>query len=133
MSTLTKPERLARANAFIAFIANTGTRKFRHAGVISQFALNSHSVIFIQGDVLSGRRSFAVVHLNMSFRDGPLMLDLVWALYDYIRHGDWLTSFRLGPFPQWRDGGDPWGYGADMPRVRDEAQRLGLCEVQLLV
>jgi hypothetical protein len=41
--------------------------------------------------------------------------------------GTMMSARVFGPFPGWLSDGDPWGYGEDMERVREEAVRLGIC------
>jgi hypothetical protein len=117
-------ERLERANRLIHFVANCGLRRFRHAGMVSRFDIKKDTIWWVEGTV-GGEKWLGMVTLNLEFSDGPLMLGFVRALNRYIREGDRFRAL-LGPFPQWRDGGDPWGYGDNMTLIRERAVELGI-------
>lgn len=120
--------RVERANTLIMFIANCGLRKFWHAGMVSRFGMVNETLWFYEGRV-GGVRKMGTIDLGWAFSDGPILLQFVRNLNRYIREGDKFYSV-LGPFPIWKDGGDPWGYGADMALVRERAIELGIYEVQ---
>lgn len=73
-------------------------------------------------------RKFILVRLNdqwPGFSDGGTLRGLVRAMAHYIETGDVIVlNWRFGPFYDWDCGGDPWGYGDDMPKVRAEALEI---------
>ena len=58
------------------------------------------------------------------FSDGGTLLSLLRNLRDFIVHGDLIKIGHFGPFPDWICGGDPWGYGDDMPLLRAKVEAL---------
>ena len=60
------------------------------------------------------------------FSGGGTVKALTSALAEHIKTGDQMPSHYLGPWPDWMQVGDPWGYGEDMALVRREARALDI-------
>ena len=58
------------------------------------------------------------------FNDGGTLRDLVKHFAEHIETGKPINPRYFGPYPEWSCGGDPWGYGEDMVRVREEIAAL---------
>lgn len=54
-----------------------------------------------------------------NFSDGGTLRSIVESLANYIRGGYEIPMRMFGPWPEWSCGGDLWGYGDDMQKVRD--------------
>lgn len=134
---IARTHRLVMANGVIAIIATHGRRFFSENGDrmprISTPRLSRFD--FIDGrlwftDKYTGKRIF--VHYEPTvrcgrwrgFSQGGTLQSLVKLLRDYILNGDEGFVGALGPWPEWMCGGDLWGYGEDMEKVRGEVQRL---------
>lgn len=61
-----------------------------------------------------------------AFSNGGTLRSLVDALKIYVMSGETLRATTFGPWPDWISGGDPWGYGSDIHRVRQAALDLGI-------
>ena len=115
---LLKAARLEHANAAILEISKYGRRFFHHEGRVSRFTLAASGHLFYI-DKYRGSR-LHVDHLgSWKFSDGGTLRALVEDLRDYIRTGQPINSWCLGPWPKWICRGDMWGYGADMQKLRD--------------
>jgi hypothetical protein len=71
------------------------------------------------------RKPILVRHRDWhGFSDGGTLHSLVRHFAHYIEGGANIVMGAFGPWPEWRCGGDPWGYGDDMQRVRDEIAKI---------
>lgn len=125
-NTAAKHERAERASQLLAAIAGCGRHFFRHEGRVSRFAVNEKTghVWFVD----AWREARIYTHYSgrwRGFSEGGTLRWLVQALVAYIVTGD-PPRLGLGPWPADLCGGDLWGYGADMVKVRQAAVELGL-------
>jgi hypothetical protein len=61
------------------------------------------------------------------FSDGGTLWSLCRDLRDWILgKKDSFSSGHFGPWAEWICGGDPWAYGEDMEKVRQEVRALML-------
>lgn len=58
------------------------------------------------------------------FSDGGTLRSLIEHFGRFITGGANIENRLFGPWPEWICGGDPWGYGDDMKKVRDEIAKL---------
>ena len=126
-----KTGRVDLANEIIRIISQHGRRFFSLSAErreplpesedrISRFELDARGRIWFI-DKWSQRKIYTAYRYRWRhFSEGGTLRELVNSLRDYIRTGEGLgvLSLRLGPFPEWLCGGDPWGYGADMGTMR---------------
>lgn len=121
-----KSQRADVANQMLEAIAGCGRRFFSHSGNTSRFEVDGRGRIwFIDG--YKGRRIYTHYKYNWrGFTEGGTLRTLVERLRDFIRDGSKLPATIFGPWPEWVCGGDLWAYGADMAKVREAAQRLGI-------
>jgi len=122
-----KLTRLGRANALLIEIASCGRRFFHHKGRVSQLDLDERGRVWLV-DKWTGNRIYThYAYLWRGFSEGGTLRELVCKLRDYIVRGDLLPPLALGPYhSEMINGGDIWGYGEDMERVRAAARRLGV-------
>jgi hypothetical protein len=67
------------------------------------------------------RKPILVRHQDWpGFSDGGTLRDLIRHLGAYISQAHPINMRYFGPWPQWSCGGDLWGYGNDMQKVRDD-------------
>jgi len=124
--SLAKEERLQRANDMLEAIASCGRRFFHHEGRVSRLERDPRGKIWFI-DCWSEKRIYThYVFRWRGFSQGGTMKDLVKALRDFVVHGKQLHPRAFGPWPDWYCGGDLWGYGGDMEKVRSAALRLGI-------
>lgn len=125
-SSKSKPERVALVNALLVEIGACGRRFFARSDRQARFELDPKGRIWFVDDY--SNRPIYTHHTRDSWRGfshGGTLRDLVIALRDFIRTGQPIVG-HFGPWPQSTCGGDLWGYGEDMQRVRDAADRLGI-------
>jgi hypothetical protein len=72
------------------------------------------------------RKPILVRHRDWpGFSDGGTLRSLIQHFAHYIEVGAGIVTGAFGPWPEWRCGGDPWGYGGDgMQKVRAEITAL---------
>jgi hypothetical protein len=118
-----REERLEIVNEFLGVIGSCGRGFFCRNGVLCWMYQDYRGRIWF---VDSWRGDETYTHREGRWRkfcSGGTMKQLVESLRDYV-----LTGKQLGPrhffWPDWVCGGDLWGYGDDMERVRAAALRL---------
>lgn len=123
----TKAERLADANELILQISMHG-RKFFYSPLrnrVARFEISLDGKLWFRDDWTGGRVYVAYRGRWRNFSHGGTLRRLVEDLAAYIRTGERISSAHLGPWPEWVNGGDLWGYGSDaMEALRDAAQAL---------
>lgn len=128
---------MAAANALLRAIASTGRRFFWYRDErgtpveerVGQFVKldDSWRLWFVDA------YSQTPVYLHQpswrgwrGFTNGGTMKRLIEHLRDFIRHGTPVPASEFGPWPDFVCGGDLWGYGADMEKIRAQAAVLGV-------
>lgn len=122
------PERLSTANAIIRVIGSRG-RHFlsensdRRTPVpnpfFAHFEVDKRLEIWFV-DRYSRKANLVRLSDWPHFSDGGTLRSLVEHLSAFIRGGARINMRAFGPWPEWVCGGDLWGYGADMEKVRAE-------------
>lgn len=120
-------ERLAKANELLGVIAGTGRRTFSHQGNVARFELDARSRVWFIDDY-TRRRIYTHCPWGewRGFTHGGTMRVLLIWMQKYILWGNSFPASQFGPWPKWVCGGDLWGYGDDMQKIRDAAWRLGM-------
>lgn len=121
---MTKYHRVGDANIVIRAIASHGRQFFysREADRFGEFMIDlTGSIRFI--DDHTGARVRLVKHGKWrGFHNGGTCRAIVEALAEYIRSGKPMSRGFFGPWPEWINDGDLWGYGAEeMEKVRRDA------------
>jgi len=124
-----KAQRAALMNAIIYEVATTGRRFFSHASNISYLELDARGRVWFV-DSYTERRIYT--HYSQRWRgftNGGTMRALVQTMRDFItgaREGATADAVmgHFGPWPDWYNGGDPWGYGEAMPSLRERVRVL---------
>lgn len=71
------------------------------------------------------RKPILVRHRDWDgWSDGGTLRSLVEHFANYIRGGSQINKKLFGPYPDWVCGGDLWGYGDDMQKVRDGIAKI---------
>jgi hypothetical protein len=128
-----KRERAVIANAIICAIASHGRRFFSLSadkpGIVegdrtSYFTVDDRGRVWFT-DKWSRKRIYTYNGTWHGFSEGGTLRSVVEMLRDYITGKlDKVDMRYFGPFQEWRCGGDPWGYGADMQKARDEIAEI---------
>lgn len=116
--------RLRQVNDLLRVIASTGRRFFCHAGRIARLELTDRGVVWFI-DHYDGARVYT--HYDgqwKGFTAGGTMRSLIGQLRDYVKTGQKLYPYTFGPWPKWQCGGDLWGYGKAMRKVREAGAPL---------
>jgi hypothetical protein len=121
MNKTGKQLRIEKANEVIRIIASHGRKFFSHNSEIGHFVANERGQLFF---VDSYTKKPVYVQYRgdwIGFTEGGTLRTLVEMLRDYItgKRED-IAMGCFGPWPAWYCDGDPWGYGAEMERVRLE-------------
>lgn len=124
--TTDRNERLEAANEMLRDVASCGRKFFAYQDRVSRFELDGCSRIWFIDKYTQKRIYVQYKGRWKGFSDGGTLRALVERLRNFITQGDRLPSGIFGPWPEWVCGGDLWGYGKDMPTVRESAQRLGI-------
>jgi len=131
MDLKARQERLDAANSIIAEIAGCGRKFFLHSGKVSKLEMDKRGRLWFV-DSYEGYRTY--LHYSgqwRKFHNGGTLRNLVEYLRDFVLHGNALPARIFGPWPNWRNGGDIWGYGKDnMESIRAKALELGLLRAQ---
>ncbi len=117
--------RAIEVNKLLSVIAQCGRRFFFHKGVVSSVEVDARGLVWFV-DSYTKKRIYT--HRSgkwRGFSNGGTLRRLTENLRDYIMHGT-PQRLNLGPWPQEYCGGDLWGYGDEMNKVRDAAFRLGI-------
>jgi hypothetical protein len=125
-------ERLNTANAIIRVIGSYG-RHFLSENSDRQTLVTDPFFAYFKVDGRNElwyvdrytRKPILVRHQEWpGFSDGGTLHSLVAHLGRFIKGGSDVVMRAFGPWPEWICGGDPWGYGDDMQKVRDEIATL---------
>lgn len=121
--------RLNEANTLIMVIAARGRHFFRKLdGATSRFELDNRGRLWwvdrCGGRIWTHQQSW---YGSYRFTEGGSLGFLMEQLGGYIMTGRPVNPGHFGPWPEWNNAGDPWGYGADMEVVRTAARNLGVC------
>ena len=124
-----RQHRVEVANAMIECIANHGRGFFRYKNRAGHFGLDHRGHLFFR-DAFSQRDTFIRRGWKNTrgVTEGGTMMALMDDLARFIRTGEAIRAGHFGPWPDWYCGGDLWGYGEDMERVRLAARLLGIVE-----
>lgn len=120
---------MGRANQLLDAIAGCGRHFFRHDNQVSRLMFDRQQRICFW-DAYTKRHIYPVNGRRWrGFTEGGTLRRLVQHLVVFVRHGT-PVPFRnsFGPWHQDFCGGDVWGYGEDMEKVRQAAIDLGLVE-----
>jgi hypothetical protein len=135
MDIETRNARVAMANRAIEIIASHGRkffslhadgRKTEEPERLSRFELRQNGRLFFI-DKYTQRPIYVAYRLGRwrGFSDGGTLRALVEELADWIngKCNDFPLN-HLGPWPEWICGGDLWGYGEEMAKVREQITEL---------
>ncbi len=123
--TLSPGSRLDIANGLLETIATFGRRFFSHDGRVARLELDHRGRVWFH-DHYTGLRIYThYAGRWRGFTSGGTMRSLIENLRDYIKRGERLHPMVFGPWPDWFCGGDLWGYGDDMEKVRTKARDTG--------
>jgi hypothetical protein len=127
---LVRVERVNAVNKMIKAIADCGRRFFYYKDKdrYAQIEMDSRGRIWWIDDYTNERIYTHYKYDWQGFSHGGTMRGLVEAFRDHITKGTPVPSRAFGPWPEWYCGGDLWGYGDDIKKVRDAALKLGIIE-----
>lgn len=128
-----KAERLEKVNAMIRVMGSCG-RRFFYSLRYDRFArmeIDSRGKVWFVDDY-SGHRIYTHYERGSwrKFSHGGTMRALVIAFRKFIQQGTPVPAGSFGPWPDWYCGGDLWGYGDDMVKVRSKAIALGIVKLK---
>ena len=126
MTLIGEDDRLKRVNELIGVIASCGRRFFKTGDRVARLEIDSNRRIWFVDDH-RGIRVFT--HRKgewRKFSNGGTLKRLIERLRDFVKLDRTLPEMTFGPWPDVICDGDLWGYGDDMEKVRDAAQRLGI-------
>lgn len=115
-----KRERAEHANAVIEAIARHGRRFFRdrESGRVSHFEIDYRTGMLWWRNSWGDKRVYILRDGEWrGFHNGGTLKALVSALRDYIRTGVPINAYHFGPWHNWSDDDDLWGYGRDAIRA----------------
>lgn len=125
-----KLNRLQKVNKLIREIADCGRRFFysKSNNRYAQMEIDKNGKIWFIDDY-TGKRIYTHCIKWKGFSHGGTLKGLIELFRDYIGHNKQINPANFGPWPDWCCGGDLWGYGDDMEKVRNAAIiALGLIE-----
>lgn len=114
-----KAQRVDEANKVIAAIAEHGRQFFYHKGRVSRFEIDWQGRVWFRDKYTNRRVSLHRWSSMKGFTEGGTLATLVRDLHHFIRTGEPIRRTHFGPWPGWLCDGDLWGYGDDMPKVRE--------------
>lgn len=124
--------RVITANRLIGIVASHGRHFFsensdRREPVDNPFV--AHFTVDKNGELWfvdkHTRKPILVRHQEWpGFSEGGTLRSIVEHLARHITEGYPINISYFSPSPNWACGGDSWGYGADMPKVRDQVQAI---------
>ena len=121
-----RQRRLLAVNELLKTIAGCGRKFFLHKGRVSYFELGEKGRIwFIDGYALDRIYPYGNSAWK-GFSEGGTLRQMVVYLRGFILAGTPLPVGFLGPWPPDYCNGDLWGYGADMAKIRTQAQETGI-------
>ena len=118
--------RLSHANELLRVIASCGRRLFHYEGRVGQLEQDVRKRLWFRDHYTAKRVYTAYRGRWRHFSGGGTNQKLVMALCRHVRTGERVHRAHFGPWPGWVCGGDLWGYGEDMGKVREAAVRLGI-------
>lgn len=121
-------ERAAQVNKLIHEIANCGRRFFynKNTDCYAMIEVDARGRVWWIDDFTEKRIYTHYRYWGKGFSHGGTLRSLVDNFRDYITKGTQVPSHSFGPWPDWCCGGDLWGYGEDMQKVRVAAIRHGI-------
>jgi hypothetical protein len=133
---MTKQERLIEANKVLEICSRYGRRFFSNISDrkgcetmtptrISHFVLDERNRLWYI-DSYQGDRVYTAAGsdgFDRGFTEGGTLRSLCQSLAKFIRTGEPIGSGHFGKWPEWYSGGDPWGYGEDMQKVREAVKQ----------
>ncbi|MCP4990877.1 MAG: hypothetical protein GY928_34000 [Colwellia sp.] len=129
-TTQDKQQRIQKANELIKTIGTCGRKFFNfpdHHG-LARFEVDERGQVWFIDSFTGNRIRLHYRNwertLKRKFNLGGTLKVLVKHLRHFIVKGELVPSSQFGPWPEWQCGGDVWGYGNDMERVRDCAIEL---------
>lgn len=128
MKVLSKQERLLAANEFIKAISECGRKFFQHQGFVSTLELSKNGRVYFI-DYYTKKRIYT--HTDMrwhGFTGGGTLNDLIKSLRDFICKGDLLNASYFDYDEPRKTFSNPWGYGADILKVKNVAISLGIAK-----
>jgi hypothetical protein len=120
----TKYHRVDDANTVIRAIASHGRRFFYSPDYdrYGRFMIDLTGSIRFIDDHTGSRVRIVKGGKWRGFHNGGTCRAIVEALAEYIRTGKTMSRGFFGPWPDWINDGDMWGYGAEeMEKVRRDA------------
>lgn len=124
-----KEERAKLVNQLVKVIGDHGRGFFRKGENYARIEVDERCRIWWVDDWTQKRIYTHTNHRWLKFSHGGTMRNLVERFRDFVAAGKLLPAHIFGPWPDYLCGGDLWGYGDDMQKVRDAAVRLGLLVV----
>ncbi len=125
-------ERLEKANVIIRVIGshgrhflseNSDRRALVENPFFAHFTVDNRNELWFV-DRYTRKPSLVRLREWPHFSDGGTLRSLVDHLANYIAHNSQINQRIFGPWPQWSCGGDLWGYGEDMQKVRDGVKAI---------
>lgn len=116
--------RVSKVNAMIKTIGDCGRGFFKSNGNYARVELDMRGRVWWVDDYTKKR---IYTHYNgrwRGFSHGGTLKAVVESFKDYIVFNKPLWPKIFGPWPEGYCGGDLWGYGQDMQKVRDKAELL---------
>lgn len=125
---MNRRERLEAVNSLLLFISKHGRKFFRDEEKVSRFIfrdwVDESRHLYFQDKYGGEVYAYRTRYWSQRFSEGGTLQGLCKSFARYILDDEPLPKGCLGPYPDWVARGDPWGYGDDMEKVRDEADRL---------
>lgn len=120
--------RLKLVNEFIQTMGDHGRRFFYNEkhDRYARMELDNRGRCWFVDDYTDERVFTHYPYRWRNFSHGGTMRRLVEAFREFVTQGRLLPSLSFGPWPEWYNGGDLWGYGEAIEPVREKAKSLGL-------
>ena len=123
--------RLVRVNELLRCIGSCGRKFFYYekTGKFSVFTIDGRGRLWFVTPYRKDYTEKVYLHYKQWYiQQGGTLQSLVKSLKDYIMKDKPLTHSHFGPWPEWLNRNDLWGYGDDMSIIRDTALQLGIIE-----
>lgn len=125
---LSKQDRLVAANSFIKAISGCGRKFFQHQGFVSSLELSKNGRVYFI-DYYTKKRIYTHKDSRWDgFSSGGTLKCLIQSLRDFICKGDLLNASYFDYDEPRKTFSNPWGYGADILKVKDAALSLGIAK-----